>query len=248
MAAFVSLLAASVRIASLNLCSDEYLLLLARPGEVASVTRLAQDSAETPLAPRARTVPGNRGGLEDVVEASPDAILTMGGGGRASAAIASALHLRVVILPQPSSIGDVIENLRRVATLLGDPRRAEETVERIERLRETRHSAIDTIWIGGGGVSLSPASLGAQWLGLAGLRQRSLPQGRATIETLLTRPPAMLIVSNYRAGQASQPQHWLSHPLLRHLTAQTYRTDGRRWTCAGPLMIDEVERLRRILR
>ena len=44
-----SLLAASsaLRVASLDLCADEYLLLLARPAEVASVSRLAHDPADS---------------------------------------------------------------------------------------------------------------------------------------------------------------------------------------------------------
>ena len=43
-----SLLAASgaLRVASLNLCTDEYLLLLARPSEIASVSHLSHDPAE----------------------------------------------------------------------------------------------------------------------------------------------------------------------------------------------------------
>ena len=72
MAAFASLLAASaaaVRVASLNLCSDEYALLLARPGEVVSVSRLSHDPAETALASRAAGIGSNRGRLEDVLAA-----------------------------------------------------------------------------------------------------------------------------------------------------------------------------------
>ena len=84
----VSLLAASgaIRVASLNLCTDEYLLLLARPSEIASVSRLSQDPAESPLWKVARRYPANRGSLEGVITARPTLVLTMGGGGRSSAA------------------------------------------------------------------------------------------------------------------------------------------------------------------
>ncbi|HEY0113800.1 MAG TPA: hypothetical protein VGB59_11735, partial [Allosphingosinicella sp.] len=37
------------RVASLNLCTDELLLLLAEPRQIVSVTHLAQQEAETPL-------------------------------------------------------------------------------------------------------------------------------------------------------------------------------------------------------
>ncbi len=51
MPGFASLLAASaaVRVASLNMCTDEYLLLLARPQEIASVSRLSRDPADSSL-------------------------------------------------------------------------------------------------------------------------------------------------------------------------------------------------------
>jgi len=249
MAAFASLLAASaaVRVASLNLCSDEYLLLLARPGEVASVTRLAKDPSESVLAPLAARIPTNRGRIEDVVAVHPSVVLTMGGGGgRSSGAIAGAMGMRVVDLTQPATLDDVANNLRQVAGLLGDPGRASPWVARLSTLRATAPGARDTIWLGGGGLSLSPGSLSAQWLALAGFRQRALRGGRATLEALATHPPAVLVISNYRAGQMSQGQRWLSHPLLAQLPSRRITTDGRRWTCAGPLLIDEIERLRRV--
>ena len=46
-------------------------------------------------------------------------------------------------------------------------------------------------------------------------------------------------------GQYSSEQRWLTHPLARRAAARrTLATDGRRWTCMGPLLIDEIERLR----
>ena len=251
MAAFASLLAASaaVRVASLNMCSDEYLLLLARPGEVASVTRLAKDPHESVLAPLASRVPANRGRIEDVVAVNPTVVLTMGGGGgRSSRAIARAMGMRVVDLTQPSTLDDVAKNLRQVAALLGDSGRASPWIERVARLRAAPSAARDTIWLGGGGLSLMPGSLSAQWLALAGLKQRRLAGGRATLEALAIRPPAVLVTSSYRAGQMSQGQRWLAHPLLARLASRRIATDGRRWTCAGPLLIDEIERLRRVAR
>lgn len=241
-----SILAASaVRIASLNLCSDEYALLLARPGELVSVTMLVHDPMESILAPKARPIPANRGRIEDVIGQRPTLVLTMGGGGRNSAAIARALHIQVLSLPQPSSVEEVAANLRKVAGALGDPRRADPVIAQLARLRASARPKRDAIWVGGGGLSLTPGSLGAEWFALAGLRQRSLPGGRATLEELVRRPPVVLVTSNYRSGQMSQGQRWLSHPLLARLPSRRLSTDGRAWTCGGPLMIDEIERLRR---
>ena len=56
---------------------------------------------------------------------------------------------------------------------------------------------------------------------------------------------SILLRSDYRQGQYSTGQRWLTHPLARYArTGRTIATDGRRWTCMGPLLIDEIYRLR----
>lgn len=249
MPGFVSLLAASgLHVASLNLCSDEYLLLLARPGEITSVSRLAQDPAESPLWRQARAYLGNRGSIEQVIGQRPSLLVTMGGGGRSTGALAARLGLKVVDLPYPASINDVAANMRAVAGALGDRHRADSWIARLNAMRAAPSGTKDAIWVSGGGTSLSPGSPGAEWMALAGLKQRRLAGGRADLETLLVRPPAVLVKSDYRRGQMSQGMRWFDHPIVKQLEARTVVTDGRAWTCAGPLMIDEVERLRRMAR
>ena len=246
MPGFASLLAAStLHAASLNLCTDEYLLLLARPGQIASVSRLAQDSAESPLWRRARIFPANRGAIEQVLEQRPILLLTMGGGGRSTGAIAARLGMKVVDLPFPASIDDVAANMRVVAAALGDAHRADAWLIRLNALRATPKPMKDAIWVSGGGASLAPGSPGGEWMALAGLRQRRLAGERADLETLLVRSPAVLVRSDYRRGQMSQGVRWFDHPIVRRLASRMVATDGRVWTCAGPLMLDEVERLRR---
>jgi len=239
-------LSAAVHAASLNLCTDEYLMLLARPDQIVGVSYLSREPAESPLWRTARRYPGNRGSVEDVLSLRPTLILMMGGGGRASGLLTRRLGLRAIDLPYATSIEGVEENLRKVATALGDARRAHPWIARIQRLRASAPTrAVDAIWISGRGDSLAPDSLGAEWLRLAGFQQRALPRGRAHLETLLTKPPKVLIRSDYRSGQMSGGLRWLDHTVIRHAKARQIVTDGRPWTCMGPLMTLEIERLRR---
>lgn len=239
------LASAAVRAASLNLCADEYLLLLAKPPEVASVSFLSRDPLESPLWKKARSHPGNRGSLEGALAVRPTLVLTMGGGGRASGLIARRLGLQTLDLKAGGAVADVEFNLRAVARALGHPERA---VPWLRRLRQLRTSAppraIDAIWLSGGGQSFAADSPGAEWMRLAGFRQRALPGGRAGLETLLVQPPTVLIESNYRRGQMSGGNRWLQNPIVRKAPSKRIWTDGRAWTCMGPLMIDEIERLR----
>jgi iron complex transport system substrate-binding protein len=243
------LASAAVRAASLNLCADEYLLLLAKPSEVASVSYLSRDPLESPMWKLARKHPANRGAIEEVLGTRPTLILTMGGGGRASGLIAKRLGLPVIDLQATATPADVATNLRRVAKALDHPERARPWLSRLQQLRITAPPTMaDTIWLSGGGQSFGATSAGAEWMRLAGFRQRALPGARADLETLLVHPPAVLIESDYRRGQMSGGRRWLEHPIVRTAGSRRIRTDGRAWTCMGPLMIGEIERLRKTSR
>jgi iron complex transport system substrate-binding protein len=250
MPAFVSLsLASALRVASLNLCTDEYLLMLGKPAEIVGVSRLSQDPLESPLWRQARRFPGNRGAIEQVIGQRPTLLLTMGGGGKSTSAIAKRLGIRTITLPYPVTIDDVAGNMRAVAIALGDAQRTDRWLGELEALRRNRPATSkDAIWVSGGGTSLSPGSPTIEWMGLAGLKQRRLPNGRADLEMLLVKPPAALVRSDYRRGQMSQGNRWLDHPIVKRLADRTVDADGRAWTCGGPLMLGEVERLRRTVR
>ena len=249
MPAFASLLAASaaIRVASLNMCTDEYLLMLARPKEIASVSRLSRDPADSSLWRIGRRFPENRGDLESALPSRPNLLLTMGGGGRATALIARRMGMKTLDLPFPSTISDVERNLVRVADALGDVGRADPWKRELAMMHRPKAPEVDAIFLGAGGNSVGSNSLEAEWMRLGGLRQRSLPGGRAGLELLATHPPAVLLRSAYRRGERSLGQSWLDHPLAKPKRSRIITVDGRPWTCAGPLMLGEVERLRRVL-
>lgn len=237
------------RVVSLNLCTDELLLELAAPEQIASVSHLSQRKAETPLWRAALTHAANDGSLVSAAAARPDLVLTMGGGGD-RLRIAERMGIDVVDLPYPHSLDDVIAGIRRVAGALGREEAGERVIARIADARQSAPTAaLDAIWVGGGGRTVAADGLEAQWMRLAGLRQRQLTGDRVQLEELLTRPPAVLLRSDYRADQYSQGQSWLTHPLARAArNSRTITTDGRRWTCMGPALLDEVDRLRQVER
>ena len=248
MAGFASLLAAStLRAASLNMCSDEYLLLLARPQEIASVSRLSRDPADSSLWRLGRRYPGNRGDLESALKTRPNLLITMGGGGKSTIMIAKRMGLRTLDLPYPATIADISNSMTLVARALGDESRALAWKAKLAGLRRSAPSARDAIFLGAGGNSVAARSVEAEWMQMAGLKQRELPGGRATLEQLAMSPPAVLLRSTYRRSERSLGQVWLEHPLASPMSSKVVTVDGRPWTCAGPLMLGEVERLRRVL-
>lgn len=248
----VSLLAASaaLRVASLNLCTDELVLLLAAPDRIVSVTHLAQQPAESPLWRQARRYRANDGSLLSVAGLKPDLVVMMGGGARDRLRIAKRLGIRTIDLPFAQSLGDVEASVTRLAAALGRPRAGAALLRRMAALRASAPPKLrDTIWLGGGGRTVSPGGLEAQWMTLAGMRQRPANGDRVSLETLMLRPPAILLRSDYRQGQYSAGQRWLNHSAARRpRNSMVIATDGRLWTCMSPLLIEEIRRLRGLAR
>jgi iron complex transport system substrate-binding protein len=242
--------APAARVASLNLCTDELLLMIGRTDQIASVTHLSQQRAETPLWRQAKQHRRNDGSLASVAGLKPDLILTMGGGARDRAGIAARLGLRTLDVPYPQRIEDIEAAVRTVGRALGREQASRALLGQLAVLRRApSRKQVDTIWLGGGGRTVGATSLAADWMKLAGLRQRAFAGDRVSLEDLLVRPPAVMLRSDYRAGQYSSEQRWLSHPLAHSArTSRRLATDGRRWTCMGPSLIPEIARLRRVHR
>jgi iron complex transport system substrate-binding protein len=235
---------AALQVASLNLCTDELLLLLGAPRQIVSVSHLSRSPRETVLWQEARSHPANDGKLESVLAMRPKLILTMGGSGGARQALARRFGARLVELPYPSSPAEVIAQADEVAALLGRQQAVLPFRRKLARLQATRLALEEGAFLAGGGLSRPPQGLSAEWLALAGFRQPASPNGRLGLEQLATAPPKWLIRSNYRADQASRGASWLKHPLVTRLASRTLPTDGRPWTCGGLPMLDEIARLR----
>lgn len=236
------------RVVSLKLCTDELLLMLGRPGQIASVTYLSQEPHETPLWAEGRRHRKNDGSLLSVAALAPDLVLDMGGGGRDTARIAQRLGMRLLTLPYPRTLADVEQSVRTVAAALHRPAAGDRLIAGIEQLkRDAPPRPIEAMWLGGGGRSVAPDGLAAHWMALAGLKQVALQGDRVTLEQMLVRPPKLLLKSGYRSSQYSSEQRWLAHPLVARRPIATIITDGRRWTCMGPPMISETLRLRRLV-
>lgn len=233
------------RAASANLCTDELLLLLAAPSQVASITHLSRDPLEAPWWRAARAYPANDGQLLSVARARPAVVLTQGGLASDRARIAARLRMRVVTLPYPASLADLAANVRRAGEALGRGAAAEEVVRRLAAAaRAPAPAPRSVLFVSARGERHGDDGLGRAWLRLAGLTPAPATTA-SPAEQLLARPPRLLLVSDYRARQFSRGAAGLVLRAAARRRVPLLRTDGRHWTCMGPSMLAEVFRLRR---
>lgn len=236
------------RVASLGLCTDELVLLLAVPGQLVSVSYLGLDRHETPLAPKARGLHGNDGKFSSVAALKPDLVVTGGAVNRFARALAERTGTRVVDVPPPMTLAELRANIRTVAAALGHPARGKALIDWMDaRLGSPLSPRQTGLMITAGGLTAAPESISSELLAYAGIRQTGTPTGRVSLEGLIAAPPPLLIHSRYRSGQYSLPQEWIDSA-VRAAGTRNIEVDGRAWLCPGPLAAADVARLRETIR
>jgi len=239
-------IAAPERVVSLNMCTDELVLLLAEPEQIVSVTHLARDRHEFPFWRTARRYRANDGSIASVAGLRPDLIITMGGLARDRTRLAERIGAEILILPYPQTLEDVETAVMQVATALGEEERARRYIGVLRYVEATRPAnSSEAVFLSDGGLSVASGSLDAQWLSLAGAAIPANQAGRVTAEHMLIDPPTTVIRSDYREEQTSRGQFWPGFRFLeRSPRTRIISTDGRRWTCSGLSLLPEIMRLR----
>ncbi|WP_300537189.1 ABC transporter substrate-binding protein [Sphingosinicella sp.] len=237
--------AVPARVASLGLCTDELVLLLAEPGQLVSISFLGHDARETPLAPKAHGLHSNDGRFSSVAHLKPDLVITGGPVNRFARELAERTGTRVIDVPPPLTLAELRNNVRTVAAALGHPARGAALIGWMDaKLGAAPDKARDALMIVAGGLTPDVHSIAAELLAHAGIRQMVIPSSRVTLEGLVAAPPPLLILSRYRADQFSLPLDWLG-TATRLSGRRPAHVDGRLWSCPGPLAAADVARLRK---
>lgn len=243
------------RVASLNLCTDQLLLMLAEPGHIVGITPLARDCWNAVLCEQARHVPVLRPTAENVVASHPDVVL----GGVYTAAVAMQAGreggAQVIALPPARSLTDIPGQIMTVANAIGVPERGRQLATafatRLASLSVARSSTDPTAAVyAANGFVTHAGSLPDDVLAHAGFRNYATLMGhqassRFSMELLIAQPPDLLILDRSGKG-TSLAQSMLDHPALKQAFAGAHHLDlpARLWLCGLPQTLDSVVMLR----
>jgi iron complex transport system substrate-binding protein len=243
------------RVASINLCADQLLMLLAEPERIASVTFMAQRQETSPMAEAARAFPANRGRAEEIIPLGPDLVLAGAYTARAAVAMLRRLGHRVVELAPETSFADIRANILTVGEALGEPDRAAALVAAFdaELAALTHPPGGDRPVFADVGVNASIAgtqSLSHEAATRAGFDTVAGRLGHAHEHTLglegliVARPDVLSIGTAWRDPPALATQS-LDHPALRALAGEATLVDlpDRLLVCGTPATLDIVRRL-----
>ncbi len=235
----VSLPAQAARVVSLNLCTDQLLVLLA-PDQVVGLSTLARDPALSFVAAEAAHLPIVRADAEAVLRLDPDLILAGPYGAQATIAALERRGRRVVRVDQPTDFDAIRAQTRAVAAALHAEARGEALLARMDAdLAQPSGPPRHALMWGARGWSSGPGSLGDAVLRAAGLRNVSAG-GVIGLEAVLARPPDLLITPAAPATP-SLATDLLRHPALAGVPRR--EVPPALTICAGPFSSGAVRLL-----
>lgn len=231
------------RVVSLNLCTDEYLVLLA-PEKIAALTALARDPSLSVVADAARALPWVRADAEAVLRLRPDLVLGGPFGAQTTLALLEQRGIPVVRTTLPTDFAAISAETRRLAGLLGVPARGAALVAamaaRLAAIPATARG-LRAVALEARGWTAGPGSLADTLMRAAGLDDAG--SGRQVgLEALAAHPPDLLVVSE-PPDYPSLATDLLAHPALRGIARRVL--PPALLTCGGPWSVAAVEALAR---
>jgi iron complex transport system substrate-binding protein len=250
--------AAPTRIVSLNMCTDELVLRLADPSNVASVTWLSRDPRVSNVANMAPSVALNHGLAEEIIPLDPDLVIAGTFTTRTAVAMLKQTRIRLVELGVPKSIADVEQQITDMARLLEVPAQGQRVVDDMNRRMAALGAGNFTrrptaLVFNPNGFTVSAGTLVDDIMTRAGLDNLAAHMDlgnymQVALEVLVRSAPDVLIISASRDGPPSQATDILRHPVLSQLGSHTRLVvlPSRLWSCGGPEAVEAVSRLRTV--
>lgn len=232
------------RVVSLNLCTDQLLVLLA-PEKVAALSPLARDPALSFVARTAAALPIVRPSAEAVLRLHPDLVLGARWGAQQVLALLQAEHVPVQRIDLPDDFAGIEVETRALAATLEVPDRAAPLLRAMDAtlaaVRPRAGAEPEAIGWSPRGYTSGPGTLMDAVIRAAGYRNGS-SGGRLGLEMLLRHPPDLLILPD-EAAYPSLATDLLDHPALRGIPRRSL--PPALTICAGPFTAEAVSLLAR---
>lgn len=247
-----------MRVMSMNLCTDQLVLALLPPERIASVTWLSRDPGQSLLVEEASAVGVNYGLAEEVIDQRPDLVLAGTFTTPALRGMLSRLGYPLIEVEHANSIADVRRITRQIADALGERKRGEALIARmdqqLEQLAHDHGPAIPVVAWDRTGFSAGEGTLYDEILQAAGAHNlarepMSLSYRRPDIEVLLEANPALLVQGSVDAKAASIGDDVTRHRLVREYWGdRTLFIPQAYYVCGTPFLGDAATSLRKQLR
>ena len=239
------------RVVSITLCTDQLALMLARPGQLVGVSRIATDRVASAFWREAAAFPAVPPDAEAIHRLAPDLVLAGAWDPPATLAMLDRLGIRLATFEIENGFDDIRANVTRMGDLLGNPEGAARLLATMDEVLEAPAPEgpppTAALYYANGYTSGS-GTLADEILTAAGFRNVAAARGLSglahlPLELLVTSDPD-LVVTGQDYPAPALAQGILRHPALRALGAGQAAIADNQWACGTPLAARAVAALR----
>jgi len=248
-----------LRVASMNLCSDQLLLLLSPREQIVSLSYLAADPAWSPVADQVSGLQLNRGLAEEILPRQPDLVLS----GQFSATLANNLLERLGIpvlrLGIATTPEDIHAQIQQVAGQLGQAALANRLVADMQAQLAAHvnhlHPQLQgktALFYSSNGFTYGAGTLQDAFIRSLGMHNAASNLNgpvQLGLEHLLRSEPEILFINPPSRLDQQLAHPLLDHPALRSLALRMQRIElpDRLFECASPVFLQAYTELARQL-
>lgn len=243
------------RIASINVCTDQLLMILADPEQILGLSPYSRDPARSWDAAKARQFPRLSGAAEDVLILEPDVVVAGRFTRLATRQLLKDKGVRVVEFDSAPSLDDVKKSIRLMGDVTQHPDRALAEISRLDAAIAHAHQVAArkpyrVLAVSRRGWVSGRDSLTSSLLANAGLSNAAgdlgiKSGGFASLETIVSLKPDFILVSEDSGFAEDEGAAFLLHPALERLYPASKRIviPERLTVCGGPMLAEALERL-----
>ena len=242
------------RVASTALCADQFVMGLAAPEQIVSVSWQA-DGPLSLFADRYRGWPMNRGEAEDLLYLEADIVVMTAWQARDTREMLERFGVTVVEIPLVNGFAEIRALTRRVAAAIGRPEAGRQAVADLDaslaaaaELAGAERPVAAYYRPGGGSAGIGTfVDTALQAAGLRNLKAEigAAGWGRLSLETVLTHRPDLFVTSFFDTAHQGRMTGFSRHPMLVELMSGSplVQVPGRAWVCGGWFIRQAVDAL-----
>lgn len=241
------------RVVSVNLCTDQLVMLLADPEQVLSLSKLSDDPRSSAMAEDAKAYAKNGGLAEEIAVSMPDIVVAGSFTDPSLIDMLRTIDIEVVQFPLTTSLDEIPSQIRKMGEVLDRIDAAEnlavDVEDRLAQFENLKGDAPLAAFFFPNGFALGAGTLSHSILTAGGARNLSIDlgftgNGRVSLEEIVLNEPDFLIGAPPYSG-FSQSEAMTQHPVLDGFPVLYSSPE---WVCGTPPALRAVDQVKAMVR
>ncbi len=246
----------SIKAASINLCADQYLYLIADRKQITSLSYMSKDENISFISNRVEHFNLNNGRAEEIILQKPDVVFVGPGSSQSTIKILKKLDFNIVKINKAKNFEEVKKQVLLISKIMGNIEKGEKINNNIDieinkYLKNfQRKNDISLVVLAPNGYAFGKDSLVSHAVDLLGYRSvirklNVIDYNRIDLESLLLLDPEIIILADSYKRYYSLSQDFLNHNVLNYLIkkGRKYDLSKNLLSCSGPFSTNIIREL-----